>query len=95
MTTSLMKKGSRVGLIGIALPVLFAAFLGVLANWPVDCGPGGCGEDSLAGSASVAALFGVSLATGLVAVGFAGTGKAKPALVLLAVSAVLVVIGIL
>jgi hypothetical protein len=84
----------RLALLVLAAPILFFCLLGLVANWPVDCGPRGCGDDSLAGSRAHAALFGFGLAAGVVgAVAIALKGM-KIGVVLLALSAAMAAFGI-
>lgn len=84
----------RFGLLALAVPVLFMCLLGLVANWPVDCGPRGFGSDSLAGSRAYATLFGVGLTIGVAAAVAITVKRIKVGLVLLALSTVMAVFGI-
>lgn len=86
----------RFGFVVLSVPVLFFCLLGLVSNWPVDCGPGGCGADSLAGSRTYATLFGVALAIGIAGAAAMGLkGGVKTGGVLLSISAALTILGIM
>ena len=80
----------------ISLPVLFLCFLGLGANWPVDCGSGGCegGADSLGGSKPLTVLFGFAIFLCLAGVGAIGFKRTMLGVALVVGSVVLVVVGL-
>ena len=85
----------RVALLIACAPVAFAAFLGLVGNWPATgCGWDGCPGDNLGGSGAAAFPFGIALGVIVIAAVLAVVGRARAGLVGLAIAALIAIAGL-
>lgn len=85
----------RLATLTFALPIVGLCLFGMLFNWPQDCGPNGCGEPALAGSAFATGFYGAVLAVCVAGAVVFATGRVKAGGAMLLVAAALTAWGVL